>query len=110
MNSIIYNITFVVNPEVEALFLGWVRGSLLNELFNEDSPARNAALRKVIEAGGEKPGEDHGLSIALHAEFENETTARKWHEVFLAPALGKFTATFGPDALFFVTMLENLPL
>lgn len=108
--SYIYNVTFVISPAVEGKFLDWVRDSLLSALFNAESPARNAALRKVIEAGGEKPGEDHGVSIALHAEFENESDARKWHDIFLAPELGKFTTDFGPDAVFFITLLESLPL
>ena len=105
-----YNITFVVSPSSEGLFLDWARSNLLTMLFNSESPARNAALRKIIEAGGKKPDDDHGVSIALHSEFDTEKNAREWHDAFLAPALGKFTATFGPDAVFFVTLLENIPL
>ena len=106
----IYNVTFVMASDAEGLFLEWTRGNLLPALFNAESPARNAALRNVIEAGGEKPAEDHGVSIALHAEFDDEDNARKWHDVYLLPQLGKYTSTFGPDAVYFVTLLESLPL
>ena len=106
----IYNITFVTSPAEEQRLLSWIRTIALPALFNEESPARNAALRKVVEAGGEKPGEDHGVSIALHAEFKNEKDAKQWHDLVLVPALGGLHAEFGQEALFFVTLLEQLPL
>ena len=105
-----YNVTFVIAPADEQRLLGWIRGKALPMLFNEESPARNAALRKVVEAGGEKPGADHGVSIALHAEFENERLAKDWNDRVLIPALGNFHEEFGNNAIFFVTLLENLPL
>lgn len=108
--SYLYNITFVTAPSLEHDFLDFARKELLPMLFNVESPARNPAMRKVIEAGGEVPAEDHGVSIALHAEFEFEDDARRWHDIFLAPALGKFTDKYGKEALFFVTLLESLPL
>ena len=105
-----YNITFVIAPSDEQKLLAWIRTEALPALFNPESPARNAALRKVVEAGGEKPGPEHGLSIALHAEFESESLAREWNDRILIPALGSFHSQFGRNALFFVTLLENLPL
>lgn len=110
ITGFIYNITFVISPKEERLFLDWVRESLLPGLFNNESPAKNAAIRKVIEAGGEIPAEDHGVSIAVHAEFDFEDDARRWHDIFLPPVLGRFTEKFGKDAVFFVTLLESLPL
>ena len=106
----IYNITFVIAPDSEGLFVEWVRNKLLADLFNPESPATNPAVCKVIEAGGEQPGEDHGVSIAVSAEFDFEDDARRWHDIFLAPALGRFTSTFGPDAAYFVTLLKSLAL
>lgn len=106
----ICNITFVVAPEAEERFLDWARGTLVPSLFNNESPAMNPALRKVVEAGGEKPGKDHGVSIALHAEFATEAEVRKWHDIFLSPALGTFVTTFGQDSVFFITLLKALPI
>lgn len=106
----IFNTTFVISREIEEDFLAWARTSLLPKLFNDESPARNAGLRKVLEAGGETPAEDHGVSIAVHAEFIERDDAYRWHDIFLASALGDFTMKFGKDNLYFTTLLEILPL
>lgn len=106
----IYNVTFVVDPSKEAQLLKYIRNELLTKLFNPESPAKLPELRKVIEAGGEKPGADHGLSIALSATFDTEETAHLWNDHILLPALGDFHLTFGNQALFFVTLLEGIEL
>lgn len=103
-----YNITFVISPERESDLLDYIRKELLSVLFNPESPASNPELKKLIEAGGEKPGPDHGLSIALSASFQSEETAHLWNDHILLPALGNFHLKFGQHALFFVTLLENL--
>ena len=103
-----YNVTFVVAPDDEKELLEYIRATLLPILFNEESPAKNPALKKVVEAGGEKPGPDHGLSIALSGDFESEETAHLWNDHILIPALGGFHRRFGQHSVFFVTLLENL--
>ena len=105
-----YNITFVVSQEREDELLKYIREELLQKLFNPESPARNPELRKVVETGGEKPGPEHGLSIALAATFPKEETAHLWNDNILLPSLGNFHPKFGPEALFFVTLLENLSI
>ena len=40
--------------------------------FPAEGSACNPRLQTVVEAGGEKPGPEHGLSIALQAEFCTE--------------------------------------
>ena len=105
-----YNITFVVSPEREKELLDYIRETLLFRLFNAESPARNPELKKVIEAGGEKTGPEHGLSIALAATFPSEETAHLWNDHILIPALGDFPLKFGQETLFFVTLLENLSI
>ena len=105
-----YNITFVTDPHKEVELLEYVRKDLLPVLFNPESPARNPEIKKVVEAGGEKPGPDHGLSIALSATFETEETAHLWNDHILLPALGDFPVKFGNSSLFFVTLLENIPI
>ena len=104
------NITFVVSPSHEEALLEYIRLSLLPVLFSPESPAKNPELKKVVEAGGEKPGEDHGLSIALSAVFETEEEAHLWNDHILVPALGSFHSKFGSHALFFVTLLQNLSI
>ena len=105
-----YNITFVVAPEKEQELTEYLRKSLIPEIFNNSSPAREPQLRKVVEAGGEKPGPDHGLSIALSANLPSEEAAHLWIDHILIPALVDFHLKFGEHALFFVTLLENIPV
>ena len=105
-----YNITFVVAPEKEAELLKYLREELLPALFKEGSEARDPQLKKLVEAGGEKPGAEHGLSVALAVTLQDEKGAHQWNEYYLMPALQDFHIKFGTDALFFVTLLENLPI
>lgn len=104
------NITFVVSPDKENELLNYIRGTLIPVLFSEDTPARSPELKKLIEAGGEIPGEDHGLSIALSGVLPTEETAHLWHDHTLLPALSDFYQQFGTHALYFVTLLLNLSL
>ncbi|MDE6443235.1 MAG: DUF4286 family protein [Muribaculaceae bacterium] len=106
----IYNVTFVMMPDREEEFLNWMRGSALAMLFNQESTARNPRLQTVVEAGGEKPSADHGLSIALQGEFDTEESAHEWNDNTLPPVLGEFTSKFGPHAAFFTTLLTVIPL
>lgn len=107
---VIYNITFVIEPHREEEFLTWMRSEALTKLFNADSKAANPRLQTVIEAGGKKPDADHGLSIALQAEFDSQDTAHGWNDNVLPNVLGDFTAKFGPHALYFATLLDVIPL
>lgn len=103
-----YNVTFIVPPQKEQELLQYLQKEIIPSLFNTQSPARNPELKKVVETGGEKPGPDYGLSIALSASFSSEETAHFWNDHMLIPALGDFHRKFGNQALFFVTLLENL--
>lgn len=106
----LYNITFIMAHTEQERFLSWMRESALPVLFNSESSAKNPRLQTVVEAGGEKPGPDHGLSIALQAEFDSEVKAQEWHDTLLPRALQDFHAKFAPHAAFFITLLETLPL
>lgn len=91
---------------VEEEFKAW--------LSHEMPPAISAAgatgsrLQKVVEIGGEKPSADHGLSIALQADFPSKGDACRWEEATLPQLLGKFMAKFGPEAAYFTTLLESV--
>lgn len=101
----IYNITFVIIPDREPDFIRWVRHEAIPALFGEETGAYSPRLQTVVEAGGEKPKPDHGLSIALQAEFPSEGAAHEWHDSRLPDVVGAFMRTFGPDAAFFTTLL-----
>lgn len=106
----IYNITFVIDPAREDEFLTWMRGEAIAALFNENSLARSPRLQTVVETGGEKPLPEHGLSIALQAEFDTEASAHEWDSTTLPPVLGDFTQKFGLHCAFFATLLTVIPL
>lgn len=105
-----YNITFVVAPEFESRILDYLRNHLIPKLFNPESPAKNPELKRVVEAGGEKPDEDHALSFALSAVFENLEAAHLWNDDILLPALVDFQLKFDNNAFFFITLMEILNL
>lgn len=101
-----YNITFVMTPQDEDSFTLWLR----QEASAKDSElkeAENLRLQKVIRIGGVKPDADHGLSIALQADFTTETAAEEWAEIVIPKLTENFIAKFGPHAAFFTTLLES---
>ena len=111
------NITFVMSPHMETQFKDWlatnVRPSLDSHLSALKSPLStfksplSARLQKVVEVGGEKPGPDHGLSIALQLDFPDKQTADIWADGNLPGTLGSFMQHFGPNAAYFTTLLES---
>lgn len=107
---VVYNITFVIDPLKEKEFLDWMRSSALPRLFQETGKARNPRLQTVIEAGGRKPEPEHGMSIALQAEFDSEEDAHEWDDKVLPGVAGEFMENFNPHALYFATLLEIIPL
>lgn len=103
-----YNVTFVVSPEKEGELINYLGEEIIPVFLNTEFPPNNIELKKLVEVGGEKPGSDNGLSIAMAATFETEESAHHWNDNILIPALSDFSHKFGKHALFFVTLLENL--
>lgn len=108
--AVVYNITFVISPDRESDFIGWLRSEAVPILFASDAGAVNPRLHTVIEVGGEKPGPEHGLSMALQAEFDSEESAGRWNDEVLPSVLRDFHSSFGPHALFFTTLLQVVGL
>lgn len=106
----IYNITFIIEPSARERVLGWLRGHAVPALFGEGSQGSNPRLQTVSEAGGEIPDSEQGLSIALQGEFPAVEEAKAWAMTTLPPVLDDFLMKFGPDALYFPTLLEVIPL
>lgn len=106
----VYNITFVLEHERRGVFLDWIRESALPRLFGDGSQARDPRLLSVAETGGEKHGPEHGLSIALQAEFDSEEKAHDWHDNILPAVLADFHRKFGPHAAYFATLLSVISI
>lgn len=110
MEKFVCNITFVMAHGQEARFLKWMREEAAGVMFLSEMAECNPRLHTVLEAGGEKPGPDHGLSIALQLDFATEEAAHSWHDNALPPVLRDYHQKFGPHALFFITLLKQEPL
>lgn len=113
------NVTFVTSQDREAELLSYLRGELLGKVSSQEletekmekmSPGYDPQLKKVVEAGGERLSPNDGQSIAFSLNFPSEETAHLWYDHTLMPALSDFSEKFGDQALYFVTLLENLPL
>lgn len=103
-----YNITFVTSPDMEEKMVVYLKNTFLPQVINSRSEARHPELKKIVEAGGEKPDPEHGVSVALSATFPSKEAAHKWHDDILLPALGEFHSAFGTHAVFFITLLEKI--
>lgn len=106
----IYNITFVCAPHREKNLLEYLKQEFLPEVTADGYSDLNLQLRKVVEVGGEKPEPDHGVSIALSAEFDCKANGLKWHDSVLTKALADFQNKFRQEALYFITLLEDLSI
>ena len=100
-----YNITFVMSPNAEEDFKEWLNGASAGTL--SSSSICGSRLQKVVEIGGEKPGPDHGLSVALQVDLQCKEEADKWASETLPALLNGFMAKFGPSAAYFTTLLET---
>lgn len=105
-----YNITFMVNPSREENLLSYIRNEFFPIFFKEGSPAKDPQLKRLIEVGGEKPDDEEAISFALSANFDSEEKAHLWHDHILIPALSELPQKFNQEALFFITLLEQIAI
>lgn len=88
----------------------YLKTDLLPAICGPETKTHNPELKKVMEAGGEKPSPDQGISIALSLSFTTEKEARAWHDRVLAVSLSDFQERFSLNALYFITFLKTLNL
>ena len=105
-----YNITFVTGLPGEKELLDYLQNKLIPLVLSSESSAYAPELKKIVEVGGETPNPDHGVSVALSVAFQSMEDAHEWHDRTLLPALKHFHLTFGTQAVFFITLLENISL
>ena len=105
-----YNITFIVAPEMERRLLDYLHLELCPVVLKPEYHGMKPELKKIIEVGGDTSDPEYGLSLALSVTFESKERANLWNDNILLPALGSFQEKFGQDALFFITLLQNLPI
>lgn len=101
-----------MSPSVETQFKAWLKATASPVIADNRQPSTEnvkptTRIQKVVEIGGETPGSDHGLSIALQIDFPDKATADNWTADNLPAILGSFMGQFGPNAAFLTTLLES---
>ena len=117
---LIHNTTFMMEPGRESDFLEWFR-TQLPVLTGSDS--ENAAGAGVASCGGTAPrlsalrmaagqdaGEDQAHSVAFQMEFADMDSLLKWADGPLDDTAMLFMKRFGPNAAFFTSVFETIPI
>lgn len=118
---LIHNTTFMMEPGRESEFLQWFR-TQLPELTgtgggkDPDSTdeascgGRAPRLSALRMAAGQEAGEDQAHSVAFQMEFADIDTLVKWADGPLEAMAMRFMKHFGPNAVFFTSVFETIPL
>lgn len=102
------NVTFVCDREKEGLLVTYLRNELIPSVFQGNHCDCPFSLKKIVEIGGEDLPADHGLSVALSADFLTREIAHQWLDDLFYPAMESFQDIFGREAVYFVTLLERI--
>lgn len=118
---LIFNTTFMMEPGKEGEFLQWFR-TQLPSLTGTDgtsvadadgSPASGATsprLSALRMAAGQEAGETQAHSVAFQVEFADRDSLLKWADGPLDDTATRFMKRFGPNAAFFTSVFETIPL
>ncbi len=100
---VIFNSSFMIEREREGEFLNWLRGEIAGR--KGVAAMRVSAMR---EAGGVDYREAEGQTVAFQVEFERIEEARKWGREVFATLASRFEERFGPQALVFTSIFEEV--
>lgn len=108
---VIHNATFMMEREKEAEFVDWLRGCVLGGgQFAESLRGRRVRMSAMREAGGVDYRQAEAQSVAFQVEFESIEDARKWSREALPSVAARFEERFGPQAMVFTSVFEEMPL
>ena len=103
---LIHNTTFMTEPGRESEFLQWFR-TQMPELTGDGTAPRLSALRM---AAGQEAGEEQAHSMAFQMEFDDIVSLVQWADGPLQSVTLRFMKHFGPNAVFFTSVFETIPL
>ena len=116
---LIFNTTFMMEPDREADFLQWFR-TQLPSLTGPDGFAQSEGgiacratsprLSALRMAAGQEAGENQAHSVAFQVEFADRDSLLKWADGPLDETATRFMKRFGPNAAFFTSVFETIPL
>ncbi|MDE6391725.1 MAG: DUF4286 family protein [Muribaculaceae bacterium] len=108
---VIHNATFMMEREREGEFIDWLRGLVAGEgLFAESLRGRRVRLSAMREAGGVDYRQAEAQSVAFQVEFDSIEEARKWSREALPTVAARFEEHFGPQAMVFTSVFEEISL
>lgn len=100
---LIYNATFMVDPQRGAEFLEWFA-----PLAHKAGPEGRSRLSVMRQAGGEEADASQALSVAFQGEFETIDEVETWVAKRLRPLVAAFERRFAPDAMVFTSVFESI--
>lgn len=103
---LVHNITFLIEPERTEEFLRWMHSEGASLLRSGCSHDLSLAILREVEGQINPP--DRGVSVAARSLFDDESSFREWEKGALEEALAAYRREFGPEALAFCTLLEEI--
>ncbi len=97
---IIVNITFVVDVDRSEKVCAWLREKIVIELASQ---GMNPRACRILN-----PEPDAASSVALQVELPDMSSAESWMGDKMINVLEEYEAEFGPQALFFHSLLETI--
>lgn len=101
----IHNATFMIEKEREQEFLKWLVARV-DRLVTP--PALNPRLSTMREAGGLDYQQAEAQSVAFQLEFPDFGTASLWRADRFEPVAKEFAEHFGPNAMTFCSIFEQI--
>lgn len=100
----------MIRREREAEFLKWLRGRLSGVAEGLSEGTTGMRVSAMREAGGVDYREAEAQTVAFQVEFHTIEEARLWNARKFSTLAAEFEEAFGPDAMVFVSMFEEMGL
>ena len=104
----IVNLTFAEENANLAAVEQWLKDVGVPVAVNSESGVCSSKLLKIVEVPGDPDFLKESGNISLQLDFNHLDTAHAWMKDYLEPLAEGYTAAFGRQPLFFVTILEQL--
>ena len=102
----------MIEREREAEFVAWLRPRVEELTGVAADCVAGAPMRPRVSAMREAGGVDYrqaeAQSVAFQVEFDDIETARRWSREQFATVAADFEEKFGPQAMVFVSIFEEL--
>ncbi len=104
----ISNISFFVLPSRETEFIQWIRNEIAIHV--AAGKGEEHSLSRLAESGNGEDEGDEARSVAYQVKFPTFEAAAGWRDNELMELAERFIQKFGPDAMFFTSIFETIPV